>query len=45
MSCLALPQEVMARPGFAERVSELAAAHDAPPPPGPSREQLLALLA
>ena len=45
MSCLALPQEVMARPGFAERVSELAAAHDAPPPPGPTREQLLALLA
>jgi 2-polyprenyl-6-methoxyphenol hydroxylase-like FAD-dependent oxidoreductase len=45
MACLALPQEVMARPGFAERVSELGAAHDAPPPPGPSREQLLALLA
>jgi 2-polyprenyl-6-methoxyphenol hydroxylase-like FAD-dependent oxidoreductase len=45
MGCMALPQEVMARPGFAERVSELGAAHDAPPPPGPSREQLLALLA
>jgi 2-polyprenyl-6-methoxyphenol hydroxylase-like FAD-dependent oxidoreductase len=43
MSCLALPQEVMARPGFAERVFELGAAHDAPPPPGPSREQLLSL--
>ncbi len=45
MGCLALPQEVMARPGFAERVTELGAAHDAPPPPGPSREQLLALVA
>jgi 2-polyprenyl-6-methoxyphenol hydroxylase-like FAD-dependent oxidoreductase len=45
MSCLALPQEVMARPGFAERVFELAAAHDPPPPPGPDREQLLGLLA
>jgi hypothetical protein len=45
MSCLALPQEVMSRPGFAERVSELGAAHDPPPPPGPSREQLLALVA
>jgi 2-polyprenyl-6-methoxyphenol hydroxylase-like FAD-dependent oxidoreductase len=45
MSCLALPQEVMSRPGFAERVSELDAAHDPPPPPGPSREQLVALLA
>jgi 2-polyprenyl-6-methoxyphenol hydroxylase-like FAD-dependent oxidoreductase len=44
-SCLALPQEVLARPGLAERVSELAAAHDPPPPPGPDREQLLALLA
>jgi hypothetical protein len=45
MACLALPQEVMARPGFAERVSELGAAHDAPPPPGPNREELLSLLA
>jgi hypothetical protein len=45
MACLALPQEVMARPGFAERVSELGATHEAPPPPGPDREGLLALLA
>jgi 2-polyprenyl-6-methoxyphenol hydroxylase-like FAD-dependent oxidoreductase len=45
MTCLALPQEVMARPGFAERVSEIASAHEAPPPPGPDREGLLALLA
>ncbi|MEA2178185.1 MAG: hypothetical protein QOG77_1482 [Solirubrobacteraceae bacterium] len=45
VSCLALPQEVMARPGLAQRVSELGAAHDPPPPPGPDREQLLTLLA
>jgi len=43
-SCLALPEEVLARPGLAERVLELS--RDAGPPPrlGPDRAQLLALL-
>ena len=43
-SCLALPEEVLARPGLAERVLELSG--DAGPPPlmGPDRAQLLAVL-
>ena len=43
-SCLALPEEVLARPGLAERVLELSG--DAGPAPrlGPDRAQLLALL-
>jgi 2-polyprenyl-6-methoxyphenol hydroxylase-like FAD-dependent oxidoreductase len=42
-SCLSLPREVFARPGFAERVFEAAA--DAPPSSfGPHRETLLTLL-
>jgi 2-polyprenyl-6-methoxyphenol hydroxylase-like FAD-dependent oxidoreductase len=42
-ACLALPREVFARPGFAERVLELGA--DAPAPSfGPNREALLTLL-
>ena len=43
VTCLALPQEVFARPGMTERVE--AAATDRSPFPGPSREQLLTLLA
>jgi 2-polyprenyl-6-methoxyphenol hydroxylase-like FAD-dependent oxidoreductase len=43
-SCLALPQDVMTRPGLAQRISELGAVNDPPPPPGPDRAQLLALL-
>lgn len=42
-SCLALPQEVLARPGLAQRV--LAAAADVAPPPAPSRAQVLELVA
>jgi hypothetical protein len=38
---LALPQEVMARPGLVDRIREIADAHEAPTPPGPSREELL----
>jgi hypothetical protein len=45
ISCLALPSEVFARPGVAERVLELAGSRDAPPPPGPGREQVLEILA
>ena len=41
--CLALPQEVFARPGMAERVLEAAAAAG-PPPPAPTREQVLQLV-
>jgi len=45
IGCLALPTEVLARPGLAERALRLAA--DQPPAtvPGPDREQLLRLLA
>jgi 2-polyprenyl-6-methoxyphenol hydroxylase-like FAD-dependent oxidoreductase len=44
-SMLALPQEVMKRPGVAERITEVAEAHPPMMPPGPSREQLLQMLA
>ena len=43
-SCFTTPEEVLARPGVADRVRELVA--DPPPrPPGPSRAELLQLLA
>jgi 2-polyprenyl-6-methoxyphenol hydroxylase-like FAD-dependent oxidoreductase len=42
---LALPQEVMARPGLVDRIREIADAREAPIPPGPSREELLRMLA
>jgi len=41
---LALPQEILSRPGFAERVSDIAAGGAPAPPPGPSRQDLLAML-
>jgi 2-polyprenyl-6-methoxyphenol hydroxylase-like FAD-dependent oxidoreductase len=44
-SLLALPQEVMARPGLVDRIKELAGAHEAVIPPGPSRAELLRMLA
>ncbi|HLM17759.1 MAG TPA: FAD-dependent oxidoreductase [Acidimicrobiia bacterium] len=44
LGCLALPDEVFSRPGMWDKV--LAAAPDEPiAPPGPTREELLALLA
>ena len=43
ISCLALPEEVMARPGIAERVAALANGDS--PVPGPDRESLLRLVA
>ena len=43
-SLLALPQEVLARPGVRERILELAGAHEATAPPGPSRSELLRML-
>ena len=45
VSLLALPQEVMARPGVCERIGAVARAHDAVVPPGPSRYELLRMLA
>jgi len=44
-SLLALPQEVMARPGLVDRIMEVASTHEAVIPPGPSREELLHMLA
>ena len=43
ISCVALPRDVFTRPGFAERVFELAAGQT-PPKLGPDREELLTLL-
>jgi len=45
IGCLALPQEVFARPGFADRVLALAEAADGAPAWGPDREALLRLVA
>ena len=44
-SLLALPQEVMARPGLADRILEVASTHEPVTPPGPSREELVQMLA
>jgi 2-polyprenyl-6-methoxyphenol hydroxylase-like FAD-dependent oxidoreductase len=41
---LALPQEVLSRPGFAGRVSEVADGHALGPPPGPARAELLRMM-
>lgn len=43
-SCLALPDEVFARPGFVEHVSSLAGTVSNDPIPGPDRHELEALL-
>lgn len=43
--CLALPQEVFARPGVVDKIVELAEAHPPSPIPGPTREELLRLVA
>lgn len=45
MGCLTLPQEVFARPGMVDRVLKAAGQGDVPPPPGPTRQKLLGLLA
>jgi hypothetical protein len=44
-SLLALPQEVMARPGMVDRILEVASTHEVVIPPAPSREELLRMLA
>jgi hypothetical protein len=43
-SVLALPSEVLARPGIANRIIELAANHEPVTPTGPTRADLLRLL-
>ncbi|MGY1636543.1 FAD-dependent oxidoreductase [Geodermatophilus sp. SYSU D00742] len=45
VTCLALPQEVLSRPGMQERLSRYADAPPPPPAPGPDRRQLMDLLA
>jgi hypothetical protein len=42
---LTLPQEIMARAGIVDRIMEVAGTHEAVTPPGPSREELLRMLA
>lgn len=44
MAMLALPQQVMARPGLADRITEIAG-RDAVTPPGPSRDEVLRSMA
>jgi 2-polyprenyl-6-methoxyphenol hydroxylase-like FAD-dependent oxidoreductase len=44
-ACLSTLRDVLARPGMAERILALAETHEPVRPPGPDREQLLALLA
>jgi hypothetical protein len=41
---LALPQEVLSRPGMAERIMKVAADHDEFVVPGPSRAEVLSIL-
>jgi 2-polyprenyl-6-methoxyphenol hydroxylase-like FAD-dependent oxidoreductase len=43
-ACYATFAELLARPGFGERMVEVAREHEPARPPGPDREQLLALL-
>jgi len=42
-SCLALPAQVLQRPAIQAKLTALGADPDADPPPGPTREQLIAL--
>lgn len=45
IGCLTHPAEVFARAGLVERILELTGSGDLPRPPGPAREDLVALLA
>jgi 2-polyprenyl-6-methoxyphenol hydroxylase-like FAD-dependent oxidoreductase len=45
VGCLTLPSDVFARPGVADRILELTDENDPPQPPGPTRAELLELLA
>jgi hypothetical protein len=42
--CLALPQEILARPGFLEKIDACRDAPEAMAIPAPSRTELVALL-
>jgi 2-polyprenyl-6-methoxyphenol hydroxylase-like FAD-dependent oxidoreductase len=44
-SMLALPQNVLAREGMVDRITEVAGTHEAVTPGGPSRQELLSMLA
>ena len=43
--CLTLPRVVFARSGFVDRVVEVSGRHEVAPPPGPTRDELLRLIA
>ena len=45
ITCLALPQEVFARPGFVDKMNAVAAGKEPFQMPGPNHEELLQLLA
>ena len=45
IAMLALPEEILARPGVSDRVSEIASEREPSLPPGPSRSDVLQLLA
>ena len=45
VGCLTHPAEVLARPGLVERILAVTGSGDLPRPPGPAREDLVALLA
>jgi 2-polyprenyl-6-methoxyphenol hydroxylase-like FAD-dependent oxidoreductase len=45
IGCLSLPEEVFARPGVMDKVIKLAEENPPQPPPGPSREDVLRLVA
>jgi 2-polyprenyl-6-methoxyphenol hydroxylase-like FAD-dependent oxidoreductase len=45
LSVLALPKEILARPGMIEKVMDTASGREMPETPGPSREELLRILA
>jgi hypothetical protein len=42
---LTLPRVVFARSGFVDRVVEVSGRHEVAPPPGPTRDELLRLIA
>lgn len=45
VGCLTLPGAIFSRPGFADHVLDVAARHEAVPSPGPTRAELLRLIA
>jgi len=43
--CLTLPEQIFARPGMVDKMVKLAEANPPQPMPGPTREELLKLIA